>query len=86
MQTTTSKKYEEIMMRRYHEACSKWKPEEGGFPQIAFYGFHKSYGYVTYDLEIDINCWRKTKKGSIEAFKRLTNFDELLNNWVESTK
>jgi hypothetical protein len=72
METTTAKNYEEIMMQRYSEDCGNWKPENGGFPQIAFYGFHKSYGYVTYDLEIHSACWRKTKSESITAFKKMT--------------
>jgi hypothetical protein len=74
MQTTvTSKKYESIMMKRYDEACEKWTPKTGGFPQIAFYGFHKAYGYVTYDHDIHLACWRKTKKESIEAFEKMVN-------------
>lgn len=71
--TTTSKQYESIMMARYSEACAKWSPEIGEFPQIAFYGFHKSYGYVTYDHELHSACWRKTKKESIEAFEKMVN-------------
>lgn len=73
MITVTAKKHEEIMMQRYHLACSNWKPEQGGFPQIAFYGFHKSYGYVTYDLDKHSACWRRTKAESIKAFESMTS-------------
>jgi len=68
MQTLPAKKHQEIMTKKWHEACDKWIPNETGFgfPQLIMYGFHRNYGYVTFDDRKA--CWRRTKKESIEAF------------------
>jgi len=71
-QTLTAKNHDAIMINRYKTDCAKWIPENGGFPQIAFYGFHRKYGYVTFDLDLHTSCWRKTKSKSIIAFEQLT--------------
>lgn len=68
MQILTAKAHQEMMTKRWHEDCAKWHRNGGlqSYPQLAMYGFHRNYGYVTF--ENGISCWRKTKKESIEAF------------------
>jgi hypothetical protein len=70
MQTLSAKKHQEIMTQKWHDACKNWNPYNGGFPNLAMYGFHRNYGYVTF--EGHSSCWRKTKKESIQAFEKMT--------------
>ena len=70
MQTLSAVKHQQLMTRKWHEACAKWDGlSTQSYPQLSMYGFHRSYGYVTFDLELHRSCWRKSKKESIEAFK-----------------
>ena len=71
MNTMKASEHQALRERKWHEDCSKWHRNGGlqSFPQLAMYGFHRNYGYVTFDDRRA--CWRKTKKESIEAFKKL---------------
>lgn len=66
--TVSAKEHHKIMMAKYHNDCSKWQRNGGldSFPQIAFYGYHRSYGYVAF--RDGKSCWRKTKKEARNAF------------------
>jgi hypothetical protein len=68
MQTLSAKKHQELMTAKWHKKCEEWKPEVSNFPQLAMFGFHRNYGYVTFDERK--SCWRRTRKESIEAFLR----------------
>ncbi len=70
MQTLSAVKHQQLMTKRWHDACAKWTPQSGGFPQLSMYGFHKNYGYVTFDLESHRSYWAKTKSESVESFKK----------------
>lgn len=58
---------------RYSEACRKWEPSRGGFPQAAFYFFctsrgeKRARGYVA--INGNVQWWAKTKR---EAIARVT--------------
>lgn len=73
MQTLPIKKFNEMMTRRWKEACNKWDYSRGldGYPHLGAYIYDKNYGYVTFDLDRHSSCWRKTKKESIEAFVKM---------------
>lgn len=75
MKTMPAKQHQEMRTRKWHEDCDNWHRNGGiqSFPQLAMYGFHKNYGYVTFDPNGGTSCWRRTKKESIEAFQKLAN-------------
>ncbi len=72
MEVLQVKKFNALQEKRYNEACKAWKPEDGGFPQAAFYfsctnqGQFRETGYIAFDYRA--NVWRATKKEAIEAF------------------
>lgn len=66
--------YNRVQERKYSEACSKWRPETGGFPQAAFYFFSNQFtgalrktGYVAYDERTAI--LRPTRREAIQAYR-----------------
>lgn len=58
-------KYNQQQELKYHAACQAWKPEEGGFPQAAFYfmcthrGDFRKTGYVAVDDHAVL--WERSK-------------------------
>lgn len=70
MKTLKASEHQQIRTQKWHDDCDKWHRDRGlqSFPQLAMYGFHRNYGYVTFD-ETRV-CWRRTKKESIEAFRK----------------
>ena len=70
MKTMKASEHQSLRERKWYDDCAKWHRDGGlqSFPQLAMYGFHRNYGYVTFDG--GRACWRKTKKESIEAFKK----------------
>jgi general stress protein 26 len=68
MMTLSAIKHQELMEKKWRDACEKWTPGSGGFPNLSMYGFNKKYGYVTFDKRGAY--WRRTKKESIEAFQK----------------
>lgn len=73
IKTMTALEHQKMRESKWHEDCAKWSGNEGlqSFPQLSMYGFHKNYGYVTFDTNGRTSCWRKTKQESIESFIKL---------------
>jgi hypothetical protein len=73
MQVLQVKQYNAKQKAKYSEATSAWRPEQGGFPQAAFYFFSTSQGqfrrkgFVAFENNKAI--WRSTKKEAITAFR-----------------
>jgi hypothetical protein len=79
MEVLSCKKYNEKQTLKWREACEKSKkanPTDWWHvrPQLAFYVFNKSYGYVAYGDRTAL--WAKTKKQVIKDFK-----DYQKNGW-----
>ena len=72
----TAKQYQARQETKYHNDCKKWEPEQGGFPQAAFYFFsdkngnHRQAGYVL--ICGGSHFWRKTKRECVAIAKRET--------------
>jgi uncharacterized protein (DUF169 family) len=73
MQVLRIDKYNEKQTRkweqRYSEVMQKVRAGEKHFhelPQLAFYVFNKTYGFVAFDESKNKSLWAKTKKGVIE--------------------
>lgn len=58
-------------LAKFKKACSEWRPEQGGFPNVAFYVFYDGAGNQRKNGFVasvgDAHYWRPTKKGAIEA-------------------
>jgi len=69
METLSIKKYNEMQTRRWQQKYDEvMKEVKAGtrhlqeLPQLAFYIFNKSYGYVAFDHARHKALWAKTKK------------------------
>ena len=73
MRTLKASEHQAMRDSKWHNDCAKWHRDGGlqSFPQLAMYGFHRNYGYVTFDPNGGTSCWRRTKKESIEAYIKL---------------
>ncbi len=70
MQVLSIKKYNEQQTQKWHKDWEKASAEQrwSCMPQLAFYIFNKSYGYVAFDNKTAL--WDKTKKGVIEYWEQ----------------
>lgn len=70
--------YNDLQGIEYDKRCKEWTPEQGGFPQAAFYffsnhvgryaGLYRLTGYVAYDEHKAI--LRDTKSQAVAAFNK----------------
>ena len=73
MQVVQVQKYNAMQEIKYTERCREWHPDDGRFPQAAFFFFSTNYGafrktgYVA--PEHNRAVWRPTKREAIQAFK-----------------
>lgn len=70
MQVLSVKKYNDQQTLKWNRDWDKAKAEGrnwGCMPQLAFYLFNKTYGYVAFDEKTAL--WDKTKKGVIEYWR-----------------
>ena len=72
MEVLSVKKYNEMQTRRWEEQYNKTMKEVtagtrsfGELPQLAFFVFERSYGYVAFDHDMHKALWDKTKKGVV---------------------
>ena len=74
MEILKTSEYNKKQKIKYNELCEAWKPEHGGFPQIAFMFFYDNEGNTRENGFVAINknheVWARTKK---EAIKKLNN-------------
>lgn len=77
MEIITTLEYNKRQEEKYKQRVAEWKPEIGGFPQIAFYFFYdnkgnrRTDGFVATDGKIEIlkptvigakRCFNKAKR------------------------
>lgn len=77
MQTLTLKKYNEQQTSKWnsdwHKALAEGR-DHTCLPQLAFYVFEKTYGYVAF--EANSAYWAKTKKEAIINFNKAKEYYE----------
>ncbi len=77
MKIITCKEYNAEQSEKYHKRCKEWKPEQGGFPQIAFCFFYDEKGNRHEDGFVAMNekthIWSKTRLGVLRKFNKSVN-------------
>lgn len=76
MKVLSIKKYNKMQIRRWEERWIETMEEVkvgakyfSELPQLAFYIFNKSYGYVAFNHDMHKSLWAKTKKEVINRWE-----------------
>ena len=76
MQVLSLKKYNEVQTKRWNDKYNEVMEEVKvgkrhlqELPQLAFYVFNKTYGYVAFDHDRHKALWAKTKKEVISFWE-----------------